>query len=74
MEYLREEELEKEEKEEEIQGNIFEKEHGPETKEAWKLPQEKSSKVDYVPMLLVIGKYYFIRAFVMTNFNPQRRK
>ena len=68
MEYLREEELEKEEDKDTVDAiTQYDmengEEHGPETKEAWKLPQEKSSKVDYVPMLLVIGKYYFIRAF-----------
>ena len=59
MEYLREEELEKEEDKEETEETISEEEHGPETKEAWKLPQEKRSKVAYVPMLMVIGKKYF---------------
>ena len=56
MEYLREEELEKEEDKEETEETISEEEHGPETKEAWKLPQEKKSKVAYVPMLTIIGK------------------
>ena len=57
-EYLREEELEKkEEKEEKNEEIISEEEHGPETKEAWKLPQEKRSKVAFVPALMVIGKY-----------------
>ena len=58
MEYLREEELEKEENKEETEETISEEEHGPETKEAWKLPQEKSSKVAYVPMMRVIGKLH----------------
>ena len=61
MEYLREEELEKEEDKETVdaitQYNMEnEEEKGPETKEAWKLPQEKKSKVAYVPMLTIIGK------------------
>ena len=56
MEYLREEELEKEEDKEETEETISEEDHGPETKEAWKLPQEKKSKVAYVPMLTIIGK------------------
>ena len=59
MEYLREEELEKEEDKEETEETISDEEHGPETKEAWKLPQEKRSKVAYVPMLRVIGKLHF---------------
>ena len=59
MEYLREEELEKEEDKEETEETISEEEHGPETKEAWKLPREKRSKVTYVPMLMVIGKLHF---------------
>merc|ERR1711872_1073807 len=61
MEYLREEELEKEEKTKTVDaitqydmGN--EEEYGPETKEAWKLPQKKRSKEAYVPMLMVIEK------------------
>ena len=61
MEYLREEELEKEEETETVEEIIQydmgnEEEHGPETKEAWKLPQKKRSKEAYVPMLMVIGK------------------
>ena len=56
MEYLREEELEKEEDKEETEETISEEEHGPETKEAWKLPREKSSKVSFLSMLMVIGK------------------
>ena len=59
MEYLREEELEKEEVKEETKNNISEEEHGQESKEAWNIPQEKRSKVAYVPMLKVIGKLDF---------------
>ena len=59
MEYLREEELEKEEDKEETEETISEEESGPETIEAWKLPQEKNTKVNYVPMLIVIGKLLF---------------
>ena len=60
MEYLREEELEKEEDKEETEETISEEEHGPETKEAWKLPQEKKSKLAFnVAMLMVIGKLHF---------------
>ena len=61
MEYLREEELEKEEDKKETEETISEEEHGPETKEAWKLPQEKRSKVAYVPMLMVIGKNFCLK-------------
>ena len=60
MEYLREEELEKEvdaitQFNEEIEeGDV------PETKEAWKRPQEKKSKLALnVAMLVVIGKLFF---------------
>ena len=56
MEFLREDELEKEEEDKETKDTLSEDEHGPETKEAWKPPQEKRSKVDYVPMLKVVGK------------------
>ena len=35
-----------------------EEEHGPETREAWKLPQEKRSKVAFVPILMVVGKFH----------------
>ena len=56
MEYLREEEQEKEEDNEETEETISDEEHGPETKEAWKLPPKNRSKVALVPMLMVIGK------------------
>ena len=61
MEYLREEELEKEEDRETVDAiTQYDmengEEHGPETREAWKLPREKRSKVAFVPMLMVIGK------------------
>ena len=61
MEYLREEETEQEEDKETVdaitQYNMEnEEEKGPETKEAWKLPEEKKFKVAYVPMLTIIGK------------------
>ena len=60
MEYLREEELEKEENKEETEETFSEEEHGPETKEAWKIPQEKQSKLAFnVAMLMVIGKLHF---------------
>ena len=55
MEYLREEELDKEE-DKETKGTISEDENKPEIKKAWKPPQEKQSKVDYVSMLRVVGK------------------
>ena len=63
MEYLREEELEKEEDKETVdaitQNDMEnEEEHGQETKEVWKLPKEKRSKVSFVPMLMVIGKFH----------------
>ena len=35
-----------------------EEEHGPETKEVWNVPEKKRSKVDYVPILMVIGKLH----------------
>ena len=62
MEYLREEETEKEEDKETVDAiTQYDREdgekHEPETKEAWKLPQEKRSKVAFVPALMVIGKY-----------------
>ena len=59
MEYLREEELERGEDKKE--DTVSEEEAGPdpETKEAWKLPQKKRSKVAYVSMLMVVGKFYF---------------
>ena len=53
-EYLREEELDKEEVKKET-----DKAHRPETKEVWKLPQEKRTNVDYVPILMFIGKFHF---------------
>ena len=59
MEYLREEELEKEEDKEETEETISEEENGPKTKEAWKFPHEKGSKVAYVQLLMVIGKLQF---------------
>ena len=64
MEYLREE-TENEEDKETVdaitQYNMEnEEKHGPETKEAWKLPQEKNSKLTFnVAMLMVIGKLHF---------------
>ena len=63
MEYLREEELEKEEDKETVdaitQNDMEnEEEHGQETKEVWKLPKEKRSKVSFVPILMVVGKFH----------------
>ena len=63
MEYLREEELEKEEDNEPVDAITQydmenEEEHGPETREAWKLPQEKRSKVAFVSILMVVGKFH----------------
>ena len=55
MEFLREDEV-VEEEDKETKDTLSEEEHGPEDKEAWKPPQEKRSKVDYVPMLKVVGK------------------
>ena len=71
MEYLREEELEKEEDKETLDTiSQFDLENeegqGPETKEAWKLPQKKGSKEAYVPMLMVIGKFHFSEVFMTT--------
>ena len=56
IEYLREDEQEKEENKEECQEPISEEEKGPEIKEAWKSPQVKRFKMAFVPMLMVIGK------------------
>ena len=56
MEYLRKEELEKKEDKEETKDSISEEEVEPETKEAWRISQEKRSKVAFVPMLVIIGK------------------
>ena len=36
------------------------KEEGPEAKKAWKIPQMKSRKKNYVPMLMVVGKNIFV--------------
>ena len=66
MEYLKDEELEKEEDKEAMDANTeydgeIEEEDGPETKEAWKLPQKKKSKLTLnVAMLMVIGKLHFL--------------
>ena len=35
-----------------------EEQHGPETKEAWNVPNKKRSNVAYVPILMVIGKFH----------------
>ena len=59
MEYLREEELEKEEDK---------KEQTPGTKEAG----NKRSKVAYLPMLVFIGKLHG-SLYLLVTFNPQRR-
>ena len=68
MEYLREEELEKEEDKEETEETIFsEEKHGKESKEAWKLPQEKKFEVSYVSMLMVIGNSNSVN-FVATGW------
>ena len=58
MEYLRELELEKEEDIETVDKVENREEDGPETKEAWKLPQEKRSKAAFVPILMVVGKFH----------------
>ena len=83
MEYLREEELEKEDDKENVDANTqcdVGNDEGcePETKDAWALPQMKRSKVGYVPMLMVIGKFYFSRVDVFQCNDypslPQRRE
>ena len=51
MEYLREEEQEKEEDKGEIKD--------PDAKKAWKLPQKKKSKAAYVSMLMFVGRFHF---------------
>ena len=58
-EYLREEEQEKEEVKKETEEIISDEEHGPKTKKAWKLLQEKRTTLDYVPILMFIGKFHF---------------
>ena len=76
-EYLREEGLEKEEDNETVDAMENEDEHALETKEAWKLPQEKrSNKVAYVPILMVIGKFYFSLALmhIYDHHTHQRNK
>ena len=66
MEYLRKEELEKEVDKDPVDAITqydVEIEEGdePETKEAWKLPQEKKYKLGLnVAMLMVIGKLHFL--------------
>ena len=58
MEYLREEQ-DKETLDAITQCDVEkEEEHGPEIKEAWNVPEEKRSKVDYVPILMVISKLH----------------
>ena len=63
MEYLREEELEKEEDKETVDANtqydVENEEDGPESKEALAMPQMKRSKKNFVPMLTIIGKFHF---------------
>ena len=39
-----------------LTGVEYLREHPSETRDAWKLPQEKSSKVAFVPMLMAIGE------------------
>ena len=61
MEYLKDEDLENEEDKEAMDANPqydveIEEEDEPESKETWKLPKGKKSKLDYVPMLMVIGE------------------
>ena len=78
IEYLREEELEKEEDKEETKDSIYEEELGPdpETKEAWKNSQETRSNMDYVSMLMVVGKSHFSELLMLYNdcLIPQRKK
>ena len=56
MEYLREEKIEKEEDKEEPE-KIISEEQGPETKDAWKLPQENKFEVSNISMLVFIGNF-----------------
>ena len=66
MEYLREEELEKEDGKETVDANTQcdvenEEGHGPATKEAWALPpMKRSNMANSVPMLTIIGKVTFL--------------
>ena len=55
MEYLREE------GKEETQDTISEEGHEPETKEVWEVSQMKRSSVAYVPILMVIGEFLFVK-------------
>ena len=57
MEYLRDEEDEKKESEEDLPGSkddISEEGSEPETNEAWNVPEKKRSKIDLVPKLMII--------------------
>ena len=63
MEYLREEEPEKEEnkqKRPDSVGTLCEESSEPEAKAAWDIPKKKRSGVDFVPMLMVIGKFHIM--------------
>ena len=70
MEYLREEELDKEE-DKETKDTISEEENKSETKKAWKPLQEKQSKVDYVSMLRVVGKTH---SWCKSDHYPSEKK
>ena len=69
MEYLREEELDKEEDKEDSKVSTCEEELGPdpETKDAWKDSKETRYEVDYVSMLTVVGKSHFSEVLMRYN-------
>ena len=63
MEYLREVEPEKEEnkqKRPDSVGTLCEEGSEPEAKAAWDIPKKKRSSVDFVPILMVIGKFHIM--------------
>ena len=82
MEYLREEEQEKEETEEdcpETKDYICEEDGEREAKEAWNIPEKKRPEENLVPRLRIIGKFCFMHILTSIIYikmlkTSQRRK
>ena len=79
IEYLREEEQEKKESEDcpDTRDAVSDSEEDniAEPSEALDIPEMKKPRVNYVPMLLIIGKFHFmLDSANPLEFDPQRRK
>ena len=78
MEYLREEEHEKDEEKESLGRRVLSPQKSPDQESKslghWKLAKEKRSKVAYVSRLMVVGKVPFLENIDAVTFLSLREK